>query len=81
MTAPKRWPYNARMHRDEAADRIMDIIRELQPLVHNGRALSETERLRRQARALSAAQDAAHWLSKAGAPIQPIEGSGSPRDH
>jgi hypothetical protein len=74
MTAPKRWPYNARMHRDEAADRIMDIIRELQPL-------SETERLRRQARALSAAQDAAHWLSKAGAPIQPIEGSGSPRDH
>ena len=71
MTAPKPWPYIARMQRDEAADRVMDTIRELEPLIHNGHGYSETEQLRRLARALSAAQKAATWLIKAGAPIQP----------
>lgn len=73
MPLPKRWPYKAKQQRDQAAERVMDIIRFLTPLVENGYTLTETEELRRQARALSAAKSAAMWLMKAGAPIQPFE--------
>lgn len=74
MTAPKRWPKNARRARDEAAERVQDAIRYLSPLIENGHHLTQTDTLIRQARALSALKDAAMWLHSAGAPIIPFEG-------
>lgn len=78
MTAPKRWPKNARKARDEAAERVQDAIRFLSPLIQNGHHLTETDRIIRQARALDSLRQAAAWLREAGAPIQPFEGGGPP---
>lgn len=79
MTAPKRWPKNARRARDEAADRVQDAIRFLAPLIQNGHSLTETDKLLRQARALDALRQAQAWLMDAGAPVKPFEGGGPPR--
>jgi len=70
MTKPRTWPNVAKTQRDQSADKAMDGIRLLRPLV-NGERLDRTEVLRRQARALDAFRHIAWLLHAAGAPIRP----------
>lgn len=71
MTKARDWPNNAREARDRAAEEAVRGIRELRPLVADGRAFTETERLRRAANALDALQTIARFLEGAGAQTRP----------
>ena len=68
MTKPRPWPNNAREVRDRCAEDAVWGIRLLRPLVA-GERFTESERLRRQALALSLFHDIARRLQGAGAPI------------
>lgn len=70
VTKAKPWPHNAQWARDETAERLWEIIQMLQPLIHNGSAFDRTETLRRQARALNAAQDGLRRLMEVGARVR-----------
>ena len=64
---PREWPNNAREARDRSAEEAQAIINALTPLVEGRRDFTETERLRRDATALNAAQKIARLLEKVGA--------------
>lgn len=67
---PREWPNNAKRQRDEAAEAAVTGIRILEPLV-NGEEMTETEQLRRQARALNLFQKIARLLESIGACTRP----------
>lgn len=67
---PSEWPNNAKEARDRAAEYAVDIIKALEPMVCSERPLTVTDRLRREARALSAAQMIARLLEGVGAPTR-----------
>lgn len=71
MTAAREWPNNAREARDQAAEAAVVIIRSLEPLV-DGREFTQLEVLRRQAKALAAAQNIARLLKAVGAQTRPF---------
>ena len=68
MTRPRPWPNNAREARNRCAEDAMRGIRLMRPVVA-GERFTESERLRRQALALSLFHDIARRLAAAGAPI------------
>lgn len=67
---PRPWPNNAKEARDRAAEEAVVIIHQLESLVTDGNH-TETERLRRIARALVAAQKIARLLESVGACTRP----------
>ena len=69
VTRAKRWPNNAAWARDDAATEFVRISRMLLPLVE-GERLDQTETLRRQAVALSAAQSGLVALTRVGARVR-----------
>ena len=69
VTDPKTWPYLAAQQRNAAAEEAMKIARNLRPLVE-GETFTQTERLRRQAIALSAAERILGLMLEAGAPVR-----------
>lgn len=68
---PRPWPNRAKEARDRAAEEAVAGIRALKPLVFEERNFTETERLRRAARALSALQQIARLMESQGAPTRP----------
>jgi hypothetical protein len=52
---PRDWPNNAKEARDRASEAAAEIVRVLTPLMDD-RTFTETERLRREAKALNEAQ-------------------------
>jgi len=64
---PRAWPNVAKEARDRSAEEALAIITALTPLVQGRRDFTETERLRREATALNAAQVIARLLEKEGA--------------
>lgn len=70
MTAPRQWPNQAKEIRDQSAEEAQQIIRLLTPVVTNTRAMTETERLRREAVSLNSANRIARMLLMAGAQIR-----------
>ncbi len=69
----KLWPSHGRAPeaRNRAAEEAVVGIRALKPLVLGGRTFTETERLRREAVALSALQTIARLMENQGAPTRP----------
>lgn len=70
MTDTLRWPNVMAALRDRAAEEAIAGISALRPLVE-GERLTETEALRRQAKALAALQQVARCMERAGAPTRP----------
>jgi hypothetical protein len=70
MTEPRPWPNNAKEARDRSAEEAQAGIRALGPLVE-GRRMTETEQLRRVARAMMAFQSIARHMESQGAPTRP----------
>jgi hypothetical protein len=70
MTQPRAWPNGARWSRDRAADLALEIVRALRPVVMDGRPMSETERFRREAQALSNGQEIVRLMESQGAPVR-----------
>lgn len=68
---PRPWPNQAKEARDRAAEAAVEIIRILEPVVMSERIFTETERLRREATALNAAQRIARLLESVGAQTRP----------
>lgn len=66
---PREWPNKAKMARDLAALEAMAGIRSLRAVVEGERAFTESERLRREARALISLQEIARLLAEQGAAI------------
>lgn len=64
---PMRWPNVAAEARNRAAEEAHQIIHELEELVAGKREFTETDRLRRIARALSAAYKICRLLEAVGA--------------
>lgn len=69
MTKPQRWPNNARLYRDAAAEELERAVRELRPLVVGSVQFDRTEQLRRFSAALAHVQTAMRYLIQAGAPV------------
>lgn len=69
--APREWPNVARRARDEAAEALVEAANQLDPLVLSDKTFTETERLRRQARALAMVQKALRHLEAVGAQTRP----------
>ena len=72
MTRARPWPNNAKEARDRCAEDAVHGIRLMRPLVAGNR-FTESERLRRQALALSLFHDIARRLQGVGAPIVLME--------
>lgn len=70
MTDALRWPNGMSALRDRASEEAVAGIAALRPLVE-GERLTETEALRRQAKALASLQQIARCMEKAGAPTRP----------
>ena len=70
---PRPWPNVAKEQRDQAAEKSAEGIRALAPVVAGERAMTETERLRREAIALSALQTIHSLMQGAGAPLRTID--------
>lgn len=70
---PREWPNNARAARDTSAESAARIIRALEPVVAGERPITETDRLRREAVALSEARRIAHLLVEQGAPLRGLD--------
>ena len=71
MTEPKRWPTNAKEHRDRAAEELQAAVRLLKPLVVGALCLDRTGTINRQSAALAHVQTALRHLEQAGAPTKP----------
>lgn len=69
--APRPWPNVAKEARDRSAEEAQRIVKMLQPLVSDERPMTETERLRRAATALNAAEIILRLLEAQGAPTRP----------
>ena len=70
MTQPMRWPNVAMAARDRAAELAVDIVLAMRPLVMGDRQLPENAILRKQAQALSNAQDIVRLMQEQGAPVK-----------
>jgi len=68
---PREWPNNARHARDEAAEAAAEGINVLEPVVYGERQFTETERLRREAKALNLFQKIVRLLESVGAKTRP----------
>jgi len=68
---PKRWPNVALTARDQAAELAVDGMRALEPVLEDGRPMSESERMRRENKAYRALQRIAWLMHSQGAPIRP----------
>jgi hypothetical protein len=62
----------AKEQRDQAAEAAVRAVRALEPVVRGEQAMTETERLRREATALAAVQKIAALMIEAGAPVRMI---------
>ncbi len=69
---PRPWPNVAKEARDRAAEYACSGIRALEPVVAGERDLTETERLRREAQALSCLHTIARLLELVGATTRPV---------
>ena len=61
------WPTKAAWARDDAAQALTEAARQLEPVVAGERQISETEIIRRTARALAAVEKAIRILAQVGA--------------
>jgi hypothetical protein len=68
---PRPWPNNAADARDRAAEAACEGAHTLEPLVHGDREFTETERLRREAKALNLFQRILRLLESVGARTRP----------
>ena len=68
---PRPWPNVAKEARDRSAEEAQRIVKLLGPLVEDGRTFTETDRLRRAASALNAAQTILRLLEAQGAQTRP----------
>ena len=68
MPKARPWPNNALHAKRCAEEAFAEIAQMLEPLIHNGNAFDRTETLRRQARALAAAQSGLIALMKVDEP-------------
>ena len=68
---PRPWPNNAADARDRAAEAALAGIHALAPVVTSEQPMSETERLRREAKALHALQTIIRLLESVGACTRP----------
>ena len=68
---PRPWPNLARDARDRAAEAAQEAINALTPLITEDRTFTETERFRREARALAKLQHIARLLESVGASTRP----------
>ena len=68
---PRPWPNNAKDARDRSAEAACEGVRMLEPLVHGEQQFTETERLRREAKALNLFQRILRLLEGAGAKTRP----------
>lgn len=68
---PRLWPNVAKEARDRSAEEAQRIVKLLGPLVEDERAFTETDRLRREASALNAAQTILRLLEAQGAQTRP----------
>ena len=64
------WPTKAAWARDDAAQALTEAARQLEPLVAGERQISETEIIRRTARALAAVEKAIRILAQVGAQVR-----------
>lgn len=67
MPRLREWPTKAAQARDEAAMLAQEAIIQLEPLLMSDRQITDTERVRRLARALVAIQKTARLLESVGA--------------
>lgn len=70
MTQARAWPNGARWSRDRCAELALEIVRSLRPVLMESRPMSETERIRREAQALSNAQEIVRVMEGQGAPVR-----------
>jgi hypothetical protein len=68
---PREWPNRARDVRDRAAEAAQAGINALEDLVHDERSFSETERIRRESKALSCLEKIVRLLESVGAQTRP----------
>lgn len=68
---PRPWPNNAKEARDRAAEEAQRGINALEPVIEATTALTETDRLRREASALKALYKIARILESVGAQTRP----------
>ena len=68
---PRPWPNVAKEARDRSAEEAQRIVKQLGPLVDDERSFTESERLRREAQALNAAQIILRLLEAQGAQTRP----------
>ncbi|CAK0772734.1 conserved hypothetical protein [Gammaproteobacteria bacterium] len=66
---PRDWPNNAKEARDRAAEAAVEIVKSLGPLMDE-RIFTESERIRRESRALNQAQLICRLLEGVGAPTR-----------
>lgn len=71
-TRQREWPNGAKAARDEAAERLQEIVNELKPMVEE-KPLTSDAIYRRCARAHARALEALLWLKSAGACTRPVE--------
>ncbi|PKN92980.1 MAG: hypothetical protein CVU44_11145 [Chloroflexi bacterium HGW-Chloroflexi-6] len=69
--APKRWPSVACAARNQAAVLAMEGMKALSVVVDGERAMTESERQRRETKALRALERIAWLMHSQGAPIRP----------
>lgn len=72
MSKARPWPTQAMWARDGAAESLIEVVRALEPVVAGERQISETEIIRRTARALAQANKALRILTEAGARVEGI---------
>lgn len=70
MTDRRAWPNTAKDARDRTAELAMEAVRALRVLVTDERPVSETERIRRLAKALMALQEIQRLMEAQGAPVR-----------
>ncbi|MBE3038294.1 MAG: hypothetical protein IMZ62_05735 [Chloroflexi bacterium] len=68
---PRPWPNVAKEARDRSAEEAQRIVHLLGPLVDDERAFTESDKLRREASALNAAQTILRLLEAQGAQTRP----------
>lgn len=70
MSERRPWPNSALWARDDAAQSLAEAVRMLEPVVAGERQISETEMIRRTARALAAVERAIRVLVQVGAQVR-----------
>ena len=70
MSKAREWPNNCQVARDEAAELVADVIRQLEPVI-DCRPLTHEEVYRREVQAHKDATKALRWLESVGARTRP----------